>query len=92
MVVFEPTHLSRNKIKSRRSNTETKQFSPNFYNNISNQFKKKMKSIQFYKSEIKKWPHPRSLKGIEYLARLRGGQVGCEYAESFYVAREINFE
>ena len=25
MVVFEPTHLSRNKIKSRRSNTETKQ-------------------------------------------------------------------
>ena len=51
-----------------------------------------MKAIQFYKSEIKKWPHPRSLEGIEYLARLRGGHVGCEYAESFYMAREINFE
>ena len=74
------------------SSTEKKQFSPNYNNNISNQFKKKMKAIQFYKSEIKKWPHPRSLEGIEYLARLRGGHVGCEYAESFYMAREINFE
>jgi len=26
------------------------------------------------------------------LARLRGAQVGCDFAESFYLAREVNFE
>ena len=74
------------------STSEKEQFSPNYYIDISSHFKKKMKSLQIYKSEIKKWPHPRSFKGIEHLARLRGAQVGCDFAESFYLVREVNFE
>jgi LmbE family N-acetylglucosaminyl deacetylase len=74
------------------SSTEKNQFSPNYFVDISSFFKKKTKALKIYKSEIKKWPHPRSFRGIEYLARLRGAQVGCEFAESFYTLREINFE
>ena len=72
--------------------SEKEKFSPNYYNDISKTFKKKISSLKIYSSEMKKWPHPRSIKGVEYLARLRGAQVSCEYAESFYIAREINFE
>ncbi len=74
------------------SSTEKRQFSPNYFVDISSFFKRKTKALKIYKSEIKKWPHPRSFRGIEYLARLRGAQVGCEFAESFYMLREINFE
>ena len=74
------------------SSTEKRQFSPNYFVDISSFFKRKTKALKIYKSEIKKWPHPRSFRGIEYLARLRGAQVGCEFAESFYILREINFE
>ncbi len=72
--------------------SEKGKFSPNYFNDISKTFKKKISSLKIYNSEMKKWPHPRSIKGVEYLARLRGAQVSCEYAESFYIAREINFD
>ncbi len=74
------------------SSSENRQFSPNYFIDISSHFKKKVEALKFYKSEMKKWPHPRSFRGIEYLARLRGAHIGSEYAESFYILREINFE
>ena len=74
------------------SSTETKQFSPNYYIDVSKHIKKKLKSLKMYKTEMRKWPHPRSFRGIEYLARLRGAQIGCEFAESFYILREVNFD
>ena len=39
------------------------------------------------KSEIKKWPHPRSTKGVISLAKWRGATVGYKSAEAFVLGR-----
>lgn len=67
-----------------------KEFLPNFYENIANEFKKKVKAMRVYKSEIKKFPHPRSLAMMEILAKNRGSEAGFKYAEAFMLIREIN--
>jgi len=46
--------------------------------------------LQAYKTEIKKFPNSRSLKGIEILSKFRGMQNGLEQAEAFLVLKEIN--
>ena len=42
-----------------------------------------------YKSEIMKFPHPRSIESIENLAVYRGIQAGIAKAESFELIRNI---
>ena len=46
-------------------------------------------AITFYKNELREYPFPRSLKGIEINARFRGLQSGLELAEAFRVERGI---
>ena len=43
-----------------------------------------------YVSEIRKWPHPRSLKFLEILANYRGASVGINAAEAFFIERKLN--
>ena len=69
---------------------EKKNFQPNFYINISNQIKDKLKFLSYYKSEIKKYPHSRSLKAIEALAKIRGTSSGYNFAEAFYLVRHLD--
>ena len=64
-------------------------FNPNFFIDISNLITKKINALKFYKSEIKKFPHSRSFKGVESLAKLRGISCGCKNAEAFYLVRHI---
>ena len=65
-------------------------FKPNLFIDISKFIEKKYKALNFYESEMKDKPHPRSIEGINTLARLRGQTIGCEFAESFMIIREIN--
>jgi len=64
-------------------------FKPNLFIDISGTLTKKRKALQAYKSEIRKFPHPRSLEGVEAQARFRGVQSGVMAAESFEVARIV---
>ena len=64
-------------------------FEPNYFLNIEKFLKKKIKLLSYYKTEMEKWPHTRSLKSVEYLAKYRGSSVGFEAAEAFYLLREI---
>ena len=64
-------------------------FTPNYYENISDFLDDKIKAMQCYKSELKEYPHPRSLEGIKILAQKRGMEVGKRYAEAFMLVREI---
>lgn len=65
-------------------------FYPDTYFVLSeNHIKQKIEAMKCYKSELRTYPHPRSLEGIEYLARLRGMQIGVEYAEAFRLVRRI---
>jgi len=67
-----------------------KNFQPNYFIDISKVIKKKLEAMNFYKSEIKKYPHSRSLKGIKSLASVRGTSSGLRYAEGFMLVRSIN--
>jgi LmbE family N-acetylglucosaminyl deacetylase len=64
-------------------------FLPNFYVDISDTLRIKLKAMMAYKSELKSYPHPRSLKGIRALAIKRGSEVGLKAAEAFMLVREI---
>ena len=70
-------------------NIPYKIFFPNLYVDISKFVTKKRKGLSFYKKEIKKDPHTRSLKNILSLNKIRGGDVGVKFAEAFYQIRKI---
>lgn len=63
-------------------------FVPNFFINISNTIKSKAKALSYYKSQIKK-DSPRSIEAIKALAKFRGSQNGCNYAEAYQLVRAI---
>lgn len=65
-------------------------FIPTIFVDISDTFDKKIEALNVYKSEIKDYPHPRSVKGIEIIARRWGIVVGKELVEAFELVREIN--
>ena len=64
-------------------------FSPNYFEDISKVKKYKINALKCYKSELKKWPHPRSIKGVTSLFNWRGATIGVEAAEAFMVGRII---
>ena len=45
--------------------------------------------MNFYKSELRKYPHSRSLKAIRSLVSVRGVSAGLKYAEGFVLVRKI---
>tara|TARA_B100000989_G_scaffold298523_1_gene288253 strand:- start:3414 stop:4088 length:675 start_codon:yes stop_codon:yes gene_type:complete len=69
-------------------NEENKAFNPNFYLELKkSDINLKIKSLLKYKSQIKKFPNPRSKEAIYYLSRLRGSQAHMDYAEAFRVEK-----
>ena len=64
-------------------------FSPNYFINIEKTIEHKKRALLEYKNEIRKYPHPRSIDGLEVLAKYRGMQSGLSYAESFIISRCI---
>src|SRR5690606_20442211 len=64
-------------------------FLPARYVNIEQQLADKLEAMNCFGSQLKPFPHPRSLKAIETLARYRGSQCGCAAAEAFWVVREV---
>jgi LmbE family N-acetylglucosaminyl deacetylase len=64
-------------------------FIPNVYVDIQDTFEKKIKAMKAYKSELKQYPHPRSLEIIKALAEKRGSEVGLKFAEAFMLVREV---
>lgn len=64
-------------------------FCGNVFFDIADTIDAKLKAMECYKSELCKYPHPRSLEGILINARLQGMRVGLEYAESFMLIRDV---
>ena len=64
-------------------------FMPNYFVDISGQWQQKKKALIAYNSEMRTWPHARSLEAVEYLSRWRGAQVGIEAAEAFCLLRQV---
>ena len=66
-------------------------FKPNWFVDISEHINKKIKALELYNSEMREFPHPRSIENIVNLAKVRGAQVGLKYAEAFVLLRNIEF-
>ncbi len=64
-------------------------FVPNWFEDISDTLELKIKALEAYESEMREWPHARSIKALEHLARWRGPSVGVKAAEAFMLIREI---
>lgn len=64
-------------------------FVPSWYVDITRQLGKKLKALEAYSQEMRGWPHARSVKAVEHLARVRGSQVGIDAAEAFCLLRQL---
>lgn len=64
-------------------------FIPNHFVNVTDVFDEKVKAMKFFKSQLRNFPHSRSIEALEALAKLRGSTVGVERAEAFTVERQI---
>ncbi len=65
-------------------------FLPNIYIEINkDNLDSKIKALEAYDTEIKKYPHPRSTKGLTITAQRWGLNVGVNYAEGFRLLRTI---
>lgn len=63
-------------------------FVPNLFVDISGELAGKIEIMKMYKTEMGKFPFPRSPEAIEALAKLRGAASGYSAAESFQILRE----
>lgn len=64
-------------------------FTPNWYVNIEKTLDLKLQALEAYATEMREWPHARSIKALEHLARWRGANIGTEAAEAFILGRKI---
>lgn len=64
-------------------------FMPNTFVDISDYLETKIEAMRCIRTQLRSFPHPRSLEAIESLARLRGSTIGVDAAEAFCLIRRI---
>lgn len=62
---------------------------PVAYHDISAHLGTKIEAIKRYATQLRPSPHIRSPESVNALARIRGAEVGVEYAEAFGVLRTV---
>ena len=64
-------------------------FNPNYFVDVSDFIKQKIKALQCYDNEMRDYPHARSYEAVVSLSSFRGSAVGVHNAEAFVVERLI---
>lgn len=64
-------------------------FVANCFFDVSESVELKVKAMSCYKSELREFPHPRSLEYIRLLAKINGAKVGIDFSENFQLVRSI---
>jgi LmbE family N-acetylglucosaminyl deacetylase len=73
-----------------RASTDPKHFIPNVFFEVSKKnIEAKIKGMESYEFEKRKYPHPRSPEALKIQAQRWGVAVGREYAEAFHLVRQI---
>jgi LmbE family N-acetylglucosaminyl deacetylase len=65
-------------------------FVPDTWVDISSTLKTKLEAMACYESELRDYPHPRSLQSLEHRAKAFGNQVCLDAAEVFMTVRRIS--
>ena len=64
-------------------------FRPNVFVDIGETLEQKLKAIACYDSEVRAYPHPRSLEALRIIAHRWGTVVGLGVAEAFELVRSV---
>lgn len=64
-------------------------FIPDTWVDISTTLDQKIQAMDCYKTELRDWPHPRSLHSLKVKAESLGSQVVSEAAETFMTVRRV---
>jgi LmbE family N-acetylglucosaminyl deacetylase len=64
-------------------------FRPDTFFDVSETLELKLQALACYEGVMRDAPHPRSREVLEALARVRGAQVGCDYAEAVQTAFRV---
>lgn len=74
-----------------RASSDPKHFVPNILFEVSEKnIDSKIRGMESYEFERRKYPHPRSPEALKILAQRWGISVGVDYAEAFCLIRSIN--
>lgn len=64
-------------------------FSPDTWVDISATLDQKIAAMACYETELRDWPHPRSLHSLRVKAESEGSKVVCPAAETFMTVRRV---
>lgn len=64
-------------------------FAPNFFVEISDALELKIEAVKTYASQLREYPHERSVESVIALSRYRGGFVNLPHVEAFMCVRQI---
>jgi N-acetylglucosamine malate deacetylase 1 len=70
------------------ASSDPRKFTPNLFIDVSEKnLEAKIKGMECYEFEKRKYPHPRSPEALKILAEYRGVTVGLKFAEAFTIIR-----
>jgi len=85
------TILSYEVLSETEWNENEETFNPNYFVSLKkSDINNKVRAFMKYKSQVRKYPHPRSKEAILNLSKVRGSQVFMEYAEAFKVEKILD--
>lgn len=64
-------------------------FLPNWFVDVSSTIDVKLRALEAYRSEMRPWPHVRSIEAVTHLVKWRGASIGTEAAEAFVLGRNL---
>ncbi|MFC2156796.1 PIG-L deacetylase family protein [Acidobacteriota bacterium] len=70
-------------------NKDEKCFQANVFVDIESTLAEKIEALNCYSSEMREFPHPRSIDGVKSLAKSWGSVAGFKAAEAFELIRKI---
>ena len=62
---------------------------PTAFVDISDCVDMKLEGVALYRSQLRPTPHVRSLEAVRALARIRGAEIGVDFAEAYQVLRAM---
>ncbi|MCE3278367.1 MAG: family deacetylase [Bacteroidetes bacterium] len=73
-----------------RASTDPRHFVPNLFFEVSEKdIDAKIKGMEYYEFEKRKYPHPRSPESLKIQSQRWGIVVGKPYAEAFHLVRQV---
>jgi len=71
------------------ASTEATQFIPNVFVDVESEIEQKLEALKAYQTEMREYPHSRSLESIRIFSQYWGTRVGKRFVEPFVLVRSV---